>query len=364
METGLQGQVAASFITLEPATVAALIILGFLGGLLSGFIGSGGAFVLTPGMMALGVDGAVAVASNMAHKFPKAMVGAWARRRLGHVDLRLGLVMGATAIVGVQVGIVLQKLVIATWGQAGSNLYISLVFVVVLWVAGSYMLRDGLRAEKRGPGDTRVTLSDRIARIKVPPLLTFNQAGTTVSFWVIVPLGFLTGLLAATIAVGGFIGVPSLIYVVGAPAFVASGTELVIASVMGLVGAFTWALDGFVDVRLTVLILVGSLFGVQVGALATMYVKESMIKVVAGAVMLMAGVSRAMVIPVYLTDLDVLSLPQSVYSALETVSLTLLFCTLLGAGAIILYPLIKGKRSEVALRLHGSPTVERHSRLP
>jgi uncharacterized membrane protein YfcA len=275
------------------------------------------------------------------------------------VDLKLGLVMGATAITGVQLGIVIQKLVIATWGQAGSNLYISVVFVLVLWVAGSYMLRDGLRAEKRGSGDTRVTLSDRVARIKLPPLLTFNKAGATVSFWVIATLGFFTGLLAATIAVGGFIGVPSLIYVIGAPAFVASGTELVIASIMGLVGAFTWALDGFVDVRLTVLILVGSLFGVQVGALATSYVKESMIKIVAGAVMLMAGVSRAMVIPVYLTDLDVLSLPRPVYSALETGSLLWLFCTLLGAGAIILHLLIRGKRSEVALRLHSSPSLDR-----
>jgi len=53
-----------------------LLALGFFGGMLSGFIGSGGAFVLTPGMMSIGVPGPIAVASNMAHKFPKAMIGA------------------------------------------------------------------------------------------------------------------------------------------------------------------------------------------------------------------------------------------------------------------------------------------------
>ena len=37
-------------------------VLGFIGGVLSGFIGSGGAFFMTPGMMNLGVNGVVAVA--------------------------------------------------------------------------------------------------------------------------------------------------------------------------------------------------------------------------------------------------------------------------------------------------------------
>ena len=65
------------FIELNLLNISFLLILGFIGGLVSGFIGSGGAFVLTPGMMSLGVDGLVAIASNMCHKFPKAFVGAF-----------------------------------------------------------------------------------------------------------------------------------------------------------------------------------------------------------------------------------------------------------------------------------------------
>ena len=64
------------FIDLNYANILYLFAVGFVGGLVSGFIGSGGAFVLTPGMMSLGVPGLVAVASNMCHKFPKALVGA------------------------------------------------------------------------------------------------------------------------------------------------------------------------------------------------------------------------------------------------------------------------------------------------
>ena len=56
---------AVNFIDLNAFSVIFLFMVGFIGGLVSGFIGSGGAFVLTPGMMSLGVPGTVAVASNM-----------------------------------------------------------------------------------------------------------------------------------------------------------------------------------------------------------------------------------------------------------------------------------------------------------
>ena len=117
------------FITLTPVSIAFLLGVGFVGGLVSGFIGSGGAFILTPGMMGLGVPGTVAVASNMCHKFPKALVGAIRRFRFGQVDIKLGLVVAASAGVGVQFGIRIQNIILERWGQAGSNLYVSLSFV-------------------------------------------------------------------------------------------------------------------------------------------------------------------------------------------------------------------------------------------
>ncbi|HLD46741.1 MAG TPA: sulfite exporter TauE/SafE family protein, partial [Desulfobaccales bacterium] len=132
----------AQFIDLTLLSVLFLFIVGFIGGLVSGFIGSGGAFVLTPGMMSLGVPGTVAVASNMCHKFPKAMVGAYKRWKYGQVDIKLGLVMAASAGIGVWVGIKIQEWILATWGQAGSNLYVSVSFVVILVVVGGYVFYD------------------------------------------------------------------------------------------------------------------------------------------------------------------------------------------------------------------------------
>src|SRR4030042_818320 len=90
----------ANFINLDAMNIVYLFLVGFVGGLVSGFIGSGGAFVLTPAMMSLGVPGLVAVASNMCHKFPKALIGSLKRATYGQVDVKLGLVLGISAEAG------------------------------------------------------------------------------------------------------------------------------------------------------------------------------------------------------------------------------------------------------------------------
>ena len=94
----------SGFLDLQIRNVLFLLFVGFVGGLVSGFIGSGGAFVLTPAMMSMGVPGIVAVASNICHKFPKALVGAMKRAKYGQVDVKLGIVMGISAEIGVLVG--------------------------------------------------------------------------------------------------------------------------------------------------------------------------------------------------------------------------------------------------------------------
>ena len=135
------------FIDLTWMNIGFLFVVGFIGGLVSGFIGSGGAFVLTPGMMSLGVPAAVAVASNMCHKFPKAMVGVYKRYKYGQVDLKLGLVMAASATVGVQAGIKIQEIILEKWGEAGSNLYVSLSFVD--WCSSLSVVTSSMMPGKR-----------------------------------------------------------------------------------------------------------------------------------------------------------------------------------------------------------------------
>jgi uncharacterized membrane protein YfcA len=326
---------AVNFIELSMVGVAFLFIVGFIGGLVSGFIGSGGAFVLTPGMMSLGVPANVAVASNMCHKFPKAMVGAYKRFKYGQVDIKLGLLMAVFASIGVQVGIQIQHRILASWGQAGSNLYVSLAFVVVLVVVGGYVFYDAWKLSKGGAADGAGGLARKLQGINLPPMVYLKAADVTISLWFIAPVGFATGMLAATIAVGGFIGVPGMIYVVGASGLVSSASELVVAFVMGLGGTVNWALHGMVDIRLTLIILAGSLFGVQLGAIGTTYVKDHMIKIVMGTIMLIVAVSRGLAMPKYLTELNLLTMSKNAVDMLTTVSFVSM-CIALATGAIII----------------------------
>ncbi len=339
-----------NFIDLTYTTAVILFLVGFVGGMVSGFIGSGGAFVLTPAMMSLGVPGVVAVASNMAHKFPKALVGAHKRHKYGQVDIKLGIILGIFAEAGVLFGKHIMVDIKETFGPAGTNLYVSAVFVVVLGIVGSLVLRDAIK-EKRGEATAKATtelpaLTRWVRSINIPwTMVYFKSMDARVSVLFLAPMGFATGLLAATIAVGGFIGVPAMMYFLGLPALIASATELVIAFVMGLGGTFFYALDGYVDIRLAMIILGGSLFGIQIGAIGTTYVKDHVVKFVMAAIMLLVLVSRFFYIPGYLSELGTIApMETGTRGLLDTIGLAALAFALIFGATMILLALAKGMR--------------------
>ncbi|MBI5102944.1 MAG: sulfite exporter TauE/SafE family protein [Nitrospirae bacterium] len=344
-------QAAANFINLDAATLIYLFLVGFVGGLVSGFIGSGGAFVLTPGMMSMGVPGLVAVASNMCHKFPKALVGAIKRAKYGQVDVKLGLVLGISAEAGVLYGAHIQEQIKKTFGDAGSNLYVSVSFVVVLAIVGIFVLRDAWKTYKAGNANAEEKIT-KIAKwvqsVNIPgTMVYFKSLDARISILFTLPLGFATGMLAATIAVGGFVGVPSMIYVLGAPSLMASATELVIAFVMGLGGSFKYALHGLVDIRLAMIILAGSLFGIQLGAMGTTYVKPFMIKVVMGLIMVIVLFSRALMVPVYMSQLGMIgSITAETTKILKTASFGIMIFALALGAFIVLRAMWQGRREE------------------
>ncbi|MBF0539629.1 MAG: sulfite exporter TauE/SafE family protein [Nitrospirae bacterium] len=346
----------SNFVNLDTLNIAYLFILGFVGGLVSGFIGSGGAFVLTPGMMSIGVPALVAVASNMCHKFPKALVGAIKRYRYGQVDVKLGVIMGISAEAGVLIGAGLQNKIKVAFGDAGSNLYVSVAFVLVLAVVGGIILKDVLKSLKAGTTNDEETLTKLakwVQSINIPgTMVYFKSLNARISILFTIPVGFATGILAATIAVGGFIGVPGMMYVFGVSGLMASASELVTAFVMGLGGSFKYAMHGLVDIRLSMIILAGSLFGIQLGAIGTTYVKPFMIKVVMATIMIVVMFSRALMVPVYLSQLKVIGeLGDTMTKVLKNTSFAIMAFALLIGAFIILKALWSGLVTERKLAL-------------
>jgi uncharacterized protein len=345
------------FIVLNLSIALQIVLLGFIGGVLSGFIGSGGAFFMTPGMMNLGVAGAIAVGSNTAHKFGKALMGARAHREMGHVDSRLAWCMLVTAAIGNSLAVWINAVFFgATKGHGGSaagDLYISLIFVIVLLVVALAILRDALKHHESGEGPS-IKLAEFFGRIRIPPVIHFRVADVTISAWVIGVVGLATGYLAGTIGVGGFIGVPAMIYIFGIPSVVAAGTELYLAMFMGAWLAISYAWYGAVDIRLVLLMYLGSLTGIYVGAYGTRVVKEKIIRLVTGMIILLCVFSRAIAIPVYLRQLNMVNLPPESDVYFNQISKILLFASGIFGVVIILYfvtrAYIRRQRVEATMR--------------
>jgi len=338
------------FIDLNVTHILFLFFVGFVGGLVSGFIGSGGAFVLTPAMISLGVPAIVAVASNMCHKFPKALVGAVKRAKYGQVDLRLGIVLGISAEIGVIIGANIQASISQAFGSAGSNLYVSLVLIIVLLLVGGFVLRDFWKS-RLGSLEEQLTrkLALWLQSVHIPgTMMYFRSIDARISVLFTVPIGVATGMLAATIAVGGFIGVPAMIYILGVPSLMATATELVIAFIMGMGGSIHFAWSGFVDIRLAMIILAGSLFGIQLGAMSTTYIQSYMVKLVMGLIMILVALSRMIAVPIYLSDLGrVETLSNSTISVLNVLSVSVLVSAMVIGATIILFALWHGLREDI-----------------
>ncbi len=307
---------------------------------------------MTPGMMNLGVPGAIAVGSNITHKFGKAMVGSRRHGELGNVDKRLGLFLIITAFIGIRIAVTITSMLFeeggdghGTGGEAASDLYISMVFICVLSLVAISILRDafGSKDEQGGQGPS-MKIANFLARLHLPPYIYFPVANVRVSLWVLMGVGLATGYLAGTIGVGGFIGVPAMIYVFGVPTAVAAGTELFLAMFMGAFGAVMYAYEGYVDIRLTMLLYLGSLVGIYVGAYGTKVVKEVMIRMVTGTVILICVLSRAVAVPMYLRQLGWINTDPAWDKYFNGASKALLFFAGISGCVIILTNVIKAYR--------------------
>jgi hypothetical protein len=118
---------------------------------------------------------------------------------------------------------------------------------------------------------------------------------------------------------------------------------------MGLGGSFKYAMHGLVDIRLAMIILAGSLFGIQLGAIGTTYVKPFMIKMVMGVIMVIVLFSRGLMVPVYLSQLGLIqTLGDTTVKVLKNTSFAIMALALILGASIVLSAMWKGRRAEQA----------------
>ena len=141
-----------------------------------------------------------------------------------------------------------------------------------------------------------------------------------------------------------------MIYVFGVPTAVAAGTELYLAMFMGAFGALNYAYQGYVDIRLTMLLYLGSLMGVYIGAYGVKVVKEVLIRIVTGVIILLCVLSRAIAVPMYLRQMGWVTMDPSWDRYFNGTSKAFLFAAGISGTIIIFYNVIKAYRQRRSIR--------------
>jgi uncharacterized protein len=109
--------------------------VGFLVGLLGGFFGVGGGFLAGPMMFLVGVPMNFVVGTDLAHMTGKSIVAARRHRALGHVDIKLGLLMVLGTIPGIEVG---ARIVEGLESSGSIDLVVGVAYIVILLAIGVF----------------------------------------------------------------------------------------------------------------------------------------------------------------------------------------------------------------------------------
>jgi uncharacterized membrane protein YfcA len=265
-------------------SLAYLVIVGFLIGVLGGFFGVGGSFIAGPALRLVGIDWNFAVGTDLAHIVGKSVVAAKRHRALGNVDMRLGLIMAVGTIGGAEIGAQL----IEAFKRAGNvNFVVSMVSIVIyvgistfmIWESAKTLARTkrSLPQKSRGSGAKADVsafqhITDTIQRWRIPPMISLPESGVTISLWIILLVAFVGGLFSGFLGGGaGYIRMPSMVYILGIPTHLAVGTDLFEIIISASYGTFTHAIKGNVDILIALVMNTGAAVGAQIGAISTQY---------------------------------------------------------------------------------------------
>jgi hypothetical protein len=84
-----------------------ILLVAFVGGLFSGFLGGGAGYIRMPSMVyVLGVPTHLAVGTDLFEIVISASYGTWTHAIKGNVDILIALVMHTGAVIGAQIGVV------------------------------------------------------------------------------------------------------------------------------------------------------------------------------------------------------------------------------------------------------------------
>ncbi len=328
------------------------ILIGLGAGLITGCIGAGGGFVIAPALMSAGIKGILAVGTDLFHIFAKAIMGSVIHRKLGNVSVPLAVVFLIGAIIGATAGGVINR-VLYEINPVLSDAFITTVYSLMLGFLGIYAMTDFLRARKaekgvdapHGGGDAHGgkeegtemgNLPKKLQAMKIPPMVKFDYdftpGGRGISWLFLVLSGALVGLAAGIMGVGGgFLTFPIFVYMLGVSSMTTVGTDIFqIIFTAGYAAISQYAIYGFIFYTLAMGMLLGSLVGIQIGAMVTKVVKGITIRGFYAMAVLAGFVNRIFALPGKLGEMDVIPISKQTGAVLETIRVWAFFIVIGG----------------------------------
>jgi len=334
--------------------VLLLILIGFCVGVLGGFFGVGGGWIVTPALNIFGFHMAYAIGTDLSNIFGQSIGAVKKHHKMGNIDWKLGFISIIASVVGLELGsqviLILEKA-----GDVGSIVrwcYLFLMFGLSILMFYDYFK---LNPKKRGknknkssneqsePIRAKNTIAERLHKINLPPMISFPASGIkSVSLWIVLFIFLITGFLSGFLGVGGgFIRMPALVYLIGVPTVIAVGTDLMSVLFSGAYGCFTYGIKGRVELIAAFFMLIGASIGAQIGATAVKYIKGYGIRLLFAIMIVCAGFSIALEQAYKITNLQVLSTIAGIVLMGTAVSMTL----------IIIFSLVSEFKKERKLRL-------------
>jgi uncharacterized protein len=321
------------------------ILIGMGAGLITGCIGAGGGFIIAPALMSAGIKGILAVGTDLFHIFAKAIMGSVIHRKLGNVSVPLAVVFLIGAIIGATAGGLINRYFYEI-NPVLSDAFITTVYAGMLGFLGLYAMVDFLKARKAGGGGDAHSgdahggkvegaemggLPKKLQAVKIPPMVKFDfdfaPGGRGISWVFLVISGAFVGLAAGIMGVGGgFLTFPIFVYVLGVSSMTTVGTDIFqIVFTAGYAAISQYAIYGFIFYTLAMGMLLGSLLGIQIGAMVTKVVPGITIRGFYAMAVLAGFVNRGFALPGKLGTMGYIPISEHVGKILDTIGIWAFF---------------------------------------
>ncbi len=247
--------------------VPALLLISAVVGFLTGLLGIGGGFLMTPILIFLGIPPIYAVANGANNILAASVSGTLAHYFKNQIDIKMGLLVlaggAAGSIIGLEIFIFFLK-------EGSINNIISILYCGLLSSIGFLMLIESLSEiyRIRQKRFIRRKLHQHYWVHNLPFKTRIRASKLYISMIGPIFFGMIIGLVSSIMGVGGgFILVPILIYIIGMPARLVPGTSLFAMIFVMTIVTFLHALqNNTIDMYLVIILVAGSVLGAQLGS--------------------------------------------------------------------------------------------------